>query len=571
MSVYDLCEVKILDPNLRKSYGTRAHYSREKAILGQKKGIWEIVDDPMNVLMPVIDKRPEIKTDEQHSLQTGFISIIIVVLNNFIFTKRCIESIKKNTRQTHQVILIDNGSTDNTTDWFTKSAGPDDIMIRNQVNKGFSKANNQGLKLAQGEYVMFLNNDTEIKKGNWEMPFFKGLEDADIVGPTMRKLVVDQADFSFVYAGSATSDFDPFRYLEGWCLFGKKIIFDAIGGMDEQYSPAYSEDSDLSFKAMQAGFKIKQISNVSIVHYGSKTSSTMPEMYGVTVKNRRKLYNKWISKKHANILVRRKGAIGDVLMITPILRALKKTYPESRIYVDTQCPQLIEGNPNIMQIVNTAKNENFDLVYDLEYENFPGEVRIDAMSRQAGVKLDSRKMEVFLCEPQKVPVQSPYVVFHTGKSWPNRELAISKWADVAKYLQKKGYRIAEIGTSATEKLPIDGVHDFRGYQWAFVSKLIREAEFFSGIDSACSNLAKALQTPAFIFYGCVNPAVMLADAVEYPIIAKNLDCIGCRDRSSAHYVECTKLETFCCTTIDVQDIIALIDQYIKGCKDKVAA
>lgn len=569
METSDLCEVQIIDPNLRRCYGSRAHYCREKAYRGQSAGLWEIINDPQKPIKPIIEKRPVLQLDEGKEIQTGYLSIIIIALNNITYTKRCIESIKRHTKQNHQVILVDNGSMDMTFEWFIKNAGQDDIMIRNQNNKGFSKGNNQALRLASGEYVLFLNNDTEIKKDDWEVPFFKGIEDADIIGPTMRKLIADHNDFSFVYAGDG-HDLDPFCYIEGWCIFGKRIVFDSLGGMDEQFSPAYSEDADLSFKAVQAGFKIKKISDVPIVHFGQKTSSTMSEMYGVTVKNRRKLYSKWISKKHANILVRRQGAIGDVLMITPVLRALKKTYPESRLYVETQCPQLLEENRNIEQIINTSNNNHFDLTYELEYEAFPGEIRIDSMSRQAGVQLDNRKMEVFLNEPKKMPIERPYVVFHTGKSWPNRELSIDKWAGIARYLQERGYRIAETGTSATERIPVDGIADFRDRQWGFVSKLIRDSEFFVGIDSACSNLAKALQVPAFIFYGCVNPAVMLADAIEYPIIAKNLDCLGCRDRSSAHYVECDKMEPFCCTTIEVQDIISLVDQYLKSLTEKAA-
>lgn len=571
MSVYDLCEVQIIDPNLRRSYGSRAHYSREKAYRGQNAGLWRIIEDSQNPPKPVLKNQPILneKINQNNTIVKEFLSIIIIALNNLHYTKICIESIRSYTDFDYQIILVDNGSKDDTAAWFIKTAQTEDILIRNQYNRGFSGANNQALNLAMGEYVLFLNNDTEIKKSGWVEPFFNSKDDADILGPTMRKLIVDYNDFSFVYAGEG-HDQNPFCYLEGWCLFGKKLVFRALGGMDEQFNPAYSEDSDLSFKAIQAGFRIKKIHDVPIVHFGNKTSSQMNEMYGISIKNRRKLFNKWISKKHANILLIRKGAKGDVLMTTPVIRAVKKAYPESRIYFETQCPELIQGNPNIEQIISTSKKEQFDLIYELEYEAFPGEIRIDAMSRQVGIKLDNRKMEVFLDEPTKLPIDNPYVVFHTGKSWPNRELSIEKWAQIAEYLISLNYRIAEIGTSETENIPIDGIIDLRSQSWGFVSRLIREAEFFVGIDSACSNLAKALQTPAFIFYGCVNPQVMLADAVEYPIIAHGLDCIGCRDRSSSHYVECDKIEIFCCTKVKAQDIIIMLEQYIKSTKEKAA-
>jgi GT2 family glycosyltransferase len=59
--------------------------------------------------------------------------------------------------------------------------------------------------------------------------------------------------------------------LEGWCLLISKKIFEGIGCFDENFTPAFSEDADLSFRLRREGFKTKIVVGVNIIHYGNKT------------------------------------------------------------------------------------------------------------------------------------------------------------------------------------------------------------------------------------------------------------------------------------------------------------
>jgi len=558
----DIVTVENLMPHLKQSYGQIQRVGRDKAERGRMLGIYRIVKDPIDAdrISVVTQINTSAKTG---NLLSGLVSIVILTMNQFFYTQKCIDSILKNTdSEQFQLIMIDNNSTDNTIEWLRKKLRPQDILVSNKYNRGFSAGCNQGLKIANGEYILFLNNDIEVLLPGWLDPLYNGAKNADIVGPTMGKLHVDKKHHMFIYAGEGSSK-DQYHYIEGWCVFGKKSIFEYVGGFDERFSPAYSEDSDLSMIAQNKGLRLLKVENPKLKHFKNRTSQAMgTAVHTISSRNRKKLYNKWFGGGIEKILLNRQGARGDVLMCTPIFKALKEKHPAADITLITHSPELIQNNPYIKNIVNGIPHQKYDIDVTIEYEKTPGQIRIDSMAEQAGVTLSSRKMEVFF-EPVKIPKYDKYIVVHTGMSWPNRMWPLIAWKMLCqKIIKKYKYNIVFVGDKHT-KLPglkCNEIIDNRNKSWAYVASLLKGARFFIGIDSAVSNLAKAVNTRAYIFYGCVNPAVMIADADEIPLIDNTLDCFGCRDKSSAIYVECTQKEPYCLTNITPDMVIKKIQE-----------
>src|SRR3990167_9235110 len=92
--------------------------------------------------------------------------IIIPVWNQLEFTKNCIDSISKNTRD-FRLIIIDNASDSQTRDFLgaLKDRGDPILLVRNEQNLGFVKAANQGMRLSDAPYICLLNNDTLVTAG----------------------------------------------------------------------------------------------------------------------------------------------------------------------------------------------------------------------------------------------------------------------------------------------------------------------------------------------------------------------------------------------------------------------
>ena len=102
------------------------------------------------------------------------ISVIIVNYNGKKLLEKCLESLFKTDYNNFEVILVDNNSTDGSMEFVTKNY-PNVIVVKLDSNKGFAEPNNIGAKIAKGEYMLFLNNDT-VTTTNFISEMIKVLE-----------------------------------------------------------------------------------------------------------------------------------------------------------------------------------------------------------------------------------------------------------------------------------------------------------------------------------------------------------------------------------------------------------
>jgi O-antigen biosynthesis protein len=222
------------------------------------------------------------------------VSIIIPVFNRWNFTKSCLNDLNKLPQDTHEIIVIDNGSSDKTK--LLKDHFDFPICIRNEENQGFAKACNIAYSKSQGDIIIFLNNDIRVKNNhnNWTDIICNVINDNNIVGPT-GGMVDEKNNFQFLYETN-----DPnktINYISGWCLAGKRKTFDKLiednyaGPFSEIYGKAYFEDTHLGFMAKKLGIDLKLV-DIPVVHFG-KISSNQLNTHKLYSEARQIFIKKW--------------------------------------------------------------------------------------------------------------------------------------------------------------------------------------------------------------------------------------------------------------------------------------
>jgi GT2 family glycosyltransferase len=212
------------------------------------------------------------------------VTIIVVTYNNIDLTQLCIDSIFRNTTwPNYEVIVVDNASADGTRNYlrYLARTRPGVKTILNESNHGFAAANNQGLGMAQGEFLVLLNNDTVVPKG-WIDPLLRHLEMPGIglVGPVTNS-VGNEAKIQVTYSGMDQMDDFADRYtaqhhgrvfdirmLAMFCIAMRREVFEKIGFLDEKFGIGMFEDDDYSRRAQGLGFRTVCAEDAFVHHYG---------------------------------------------------------------------------------------------------------------------------------------------------------------------------------------------------------------------------------------------------------------------------------------------------------------
>ena len=218
------------------------------------------------------------------------VSVIIPVYNQLDFTLGCLQSIVEHKSTcSFEIIVADDCSTDDTGDVIPPISGI--RYIRNPENLGFIRSCNHASEHARGEFVFFLNNDTQVTAGWLDslVAVFDQHRDAGIVGS--RLLFPDgklQEAGGIVWDDASGWNFgrldDPekpeFNYLKevdyvsGAALMIRRSLLTTLGRFDERFVPAYYEDTDLAFAVRDAGYKVFMQPRSNIVHFEGVTNGT---------------------------------------------------------------------------------------------------------------------------------------------------------------------------------------------------------------------------------------------------------------------------------------------------------
>ena len=235
------------------------------------------------------------------------LSIIILSWNTKELLKQCLESVIRDTQygiRNIEIIVVDNGSEDGSREYLKRFKGlkvQKFKVIFNDQNLGFAKANNQGIKIAQGEYIMLLNSDTIVKKGAIEklvssinrsdkiaavsplLVFPNGKPQIDYYmrfpnlwqvflyhNSVLRPIVLKTPFLRNLICFSPQDKFFQVDQLPGAAIIIKKEVWKKVGFLDENFKFLF-EDVDWCWRAKKMGYELMVEPKSKIIHFGGAT------------------------------------------------------------------------------------------------------------------------------------------------------------------------------------------------------------------------------------------------------------------------------------------------------------
>jgi GT2 family glycosyltransferase len=241
------------------------------------------------------------------------LSILLVLYNRAELTLTCLRSIEPRLVEAGaEVVLVDNASRDETGILLDRLHGA--TVIRNRGNLGFPVAVNQAAAAARGEFLLLLNNDTEVLGDSFgaAMRFLESHADVGAVGGRIILLdgTLQEAGCTFWREGhsfqygrgdSPTAAEYQFQRDVDYCsaafLMTRRELFAQMGGLDVAFSPGYFEDGDYCIRLWRAGRHVVYLPEVAILHYENASA--------VSGNEPRALYHRnlpYFTQKHADWL-----------------------------------------------------------------------------------------------------------------------------------------------------------------------------------------------------------------------------------------------------------------------------
>lgn len=249
------------------------------------------------------------------------ISILILAHNKAAYTRRCLESLFLSSLRPFEVVLVDNGSTDETPSLFDawqKKAGSEHVAVqrvRLETNIGAIDGRNAGMERMRGKYWVFLDNDAVVRSRAW-LEQLRAVIDSDAtIGAVGPKLVYALPPHDIQCAGCDVTqggrvvfrgrgsprlshEFNTRRdcqTLISACWMMRADAAKKIGPLDARFSPVQFEDIDYCYRLREAGYRCVYDPSVEMYHFENVTTGRTAELNYpyLTVKNGLKFKEKW--------------------------------------------------------------------------------------------------------------------------------------------------------------------------------------------------------------------------------------------------------------------------------------
>ena len=238
-------------------------------------------------------------------------SVIIPTFNNLKYLKVCLESIEKNSKFNHEVIIYINSSTDGTLEFVKNNSFK---YLYNDNNVGLCKAVNEGVKISKNKYIIYAHDDMYFCP-DWDVEFYNEIQKINVKDFFLSGTMI-QPFKSFIYldCGKYVENFNekkllkeykkiPFKNFQGttWApSLVPKDTWNKVGGFSEEYGPGLGSDPDFNMKLWKIGVRLfKGLGKSRVYHFSSVSlrkkvsnngAKTFLLKWGITIKFFKKYY-----------------------------------------------------------------------------------------------------------------------------------------------------------------------------------------------------------------------------------------------------------------------------------------
>jgi len=257
------------------------------------------------------------------------VTVIIPHFNGEEILRQCLQSLEKTRFKDFRILIIDNGSFDNSLN-MVRSEFPEVDIIHSKENLGFAGGCNLGILSSESKYIVLLNNDTEVEP-DWLTLLLNKIEENDCIAAVQPKIRSLQHPKRFDYCGAAGGEIDIFGYpfakgrifytmendfgqydnsekifwATGAAVLMRKSVLDKIGLLEEDFF-AHMEEIDLNWRMHLAGYKVVSEPKAIVYH---QTGGTLGED---------KFYKMVLNHRNNLLMIVRNYSLITLLWLLPI-------------------------------------------------------------------------------------------------------------------------------------------------------------------------------------------------------------------------------------------------------------
>jgi len=206
------------------------------------------------------------------------VSVVLLNYNGKEFLGNCLSSILESNYSNLEVVFVDNHSRDGSVEFVKRLCSDEDrvTILQNEENLGWSKGNNEGIRVAKGEIIVLLSNDMEVD-ADWLSEMVKVMNSNPDIGVAQfnslsmyDRKALDSArnfldPFGYSYSFAPRNSQEEVFFAEGMAMAIKREVITKIGMLDEYYFMEY-DDMDFSWRARLKGYKVVFVPSAIVYH-----------------------------------------------------------------------------------------------------------------------------------------------------------------------------------------------------------------------------------------------------------------------------------------------------------------